>query len=392
MGGCKTFLYISTIILVKQIARYFALTTGLLLALSLERSNVVTDGNVGLPMLTPAHESHFINEYAELKHQIKEAGLLEKQPFYYIKRMAILVVLLAVSIAILFLVKPFWLQILNAAFLAFITTQLGLVGHEAGHRQIFRTTWKNEIFGLVAGNLLIGLSNGWWTIRHNQHHSHPNEHELDPDVYIPFIAFCAEDLEGKGKFLLSIMRYQAYFFFPALTLAYVEMQRASIQYAIQGKPKYAVTERALLVIHFICYFGILFYCMGIWHAIIFMLLHHFLAGVYMGSIFAPNHKGMPVLEKNSKIDFLHRQIITARNVYAHPIIDFWYGGLNYQIEHHLFPSMSRSQLRKAQIITRAFCQKYAISYAETNMLQSYKETLSALHLATAPLRVASRVS
>ena len=342
----------------------------------------MTDGNTVLP--TPI--SHFTNEYAELKYQIKEAGLLEKQPLYYVRRMALLVVLLIASIAILFFVKPFWLQILNAAFLAIITTQLGLVGHEAGHRQIFNTTWKNEIFGLFAGNLLIGLSNGWWTIRHNQHHSHPNEHDVDPDVYIPFIAFCADDLQGKGKFLLNLMKYQAYFFFPALTLAYVEMQRASIQYATQGKPKYVITERAFLALHFVCYFGILFYCLGIWHAVIFILLHHFLSGVYMGSIFAPNHKGMPVLEKNSKIDFLHRQILTARNVHAHPIVDFWYGGLNYQIEHHLFPSMPRTHLRKAQRITRAFCQAHAISYYETNMLQSYKETVVALHHVTAPLR------
>ncbi len=350
----------------------------------------MTNGNIALPVPTP--ESHFINEYAELKHQIKEAGLLEKQPLYCMKRIALLVVLLTVSIAFLFLVKPFWLQIFNAAFLAIITTQLGLVGHEAGHRQIFRATWKNEIFGLFAGNLLIGLSNGWWTIRHNQHHSHPNEHDADPDVYIPLIAFSSEALQGKGKLLLSVMRYQAYFFFPALTLVYAGFQGISMQYAIKEKPKYAVAELTLLILHFVCYFGIVFYCLGIWHAIIFILLHHLLTGVYMGSIFAPNHKGMPVLEKNSKIDFLHRQIITARNIHAHPIVDFWYGGLNYQIEHHLFPSMPRSHMRKAQAITRAFCQKHAISYHETNMLQSYKETLSALHHVTASLRLASKLS
>lgn len=336
--------------------------------------------------LTPT--PHATNEYALLKHQIKEAGLLEKQPGYYIKKVVLLLLVLTLNIIVLCLVKSFWLQLLNAAVFAIVSTQFGLVGHEAGHRQVFNSTRKNDILGLITGNLLMGMSIEWWMDRHNAHHSHPNQHDLDPDIYIPIIAFSSEDLQGKGKFLLSIMRYQAYFFFPVLTLASLEMQRASIQFFFQKKPKYAFAERALLILHFLCYFGLVFSCLPVWQAIIFIIVHQLLSGVYMGSIFAPNHKGMPVLEKESKMDFLHRQVITARNVYAHPLTDFWYGGLNYQIEHHLFPSMPRNHLKKAQHLTRAFCQQHAIPYHETNMLQSYKETLSALHEVTAPLRLA----
>ncbi len=326
------------------------------------------------------------SDYSDLKYQIKKAGLLEKQPHFYLGMLVVLMVLLVVCVLILHFVKPFWLQLPNVTLLALITTQFGLLGHAAGHRQLFRKTWINDIVGLIVGNLIVGLSHEWWMERHNKHHSHPNQRGMDPDVFIPVIAFAPEDLQGKGKSLLYLMKYQAYFFFPMLSLALISMQINSIQHIFHKQLHYPVAERLLLFLHFALYFGLVFSCLTFWQALIFILAHYILSGIYMGSIFAPNHKGMPVLEKGSQLDFLHRQVITARNVRAHTLTDLWYGGLNYQIEHHLFPSMAQNKLREAQVIVRAFCQAQAISYYETTMWQSYRETLSSLHEVTAPLR------
>lgn len=348
----------------------------------------MTHGNAMFPLPL----SHVAGDYADLKSQVKEAGLLEKQPRYYLSMLVLLVALLALSVILLLFVKLFLLQLLNSALLAILTTQFGLLGHAAGHRQLFRKTRNNDLVGLFAGNLVVGLSSEWWMERHNKHHSHPNQHEVDPDVFIPVIAFTPEDLQGKGKFLLHLMRYQAYFFFPLLSLALLSMQINSIGHLFQKKLTYPVAERLLLFFHFALYFGLLFSRFTLWQALVFLLAHSLLTGVYMGSIFAPNHKGMPVLEKDNQMDFLHRQVITARNIHAHPLTDFWYGGLNYQIEHHLFPSMAQNKLKEAQPFVRAFCQAHALSYYETNMWQSYRETVSSLHRVTAPLRKASRFS
>jgi fatty acid desaturase len=106
----------------------------------------------------------------------------------------------------------------------------------------------------------------------------------------------------------------------------------------------------------------------------------------MASVFAPNHKGMLVVGRDEVMDFLRLQVLTARNVRAHPITDFWYGGLNYQVEHHLFPSMARNQLRQAQVIIRKFCNDQQITYYETGMFNSYVEILDYLHVVSAPLR------
>jgi fatty acid desaturase len=141
-----------------------------------------------------------------------------------------------------------------------------------------------------------------------------------------------------------------------------------------------------MALHYLLYFGLLFARLSVWHAIAFFIVQRALFGLYLGSVAAPNHKGMLVLERGSRMDFLRSQVLTSRNVKAHPFTDFWYGGLNYQIEHHLFPTMPRNNLRKAQQIVRAFCEAHSIAYHETSMLQSYREILDYLHEVSAPLR------
>jgi len=330
-------------------------------------------------------------EYAELKNLIKQNGLLEKQPVYYTCKMVLLLGLFALSIALVILVHPFWLQILNATFLAFVTTQLGLLGHEAGHRQIFHKTWKNDLVGLIVGNLFIGMSNSWWMDKHNRHHSHPNQNDLDPDIDIPLLSFTGEDIAQKGKFTQFVNKYQAFFFFPLLLLVALDLQKSSIRFLFRNREKYHAIEVTLLLVHYVAYMSILFFFLGFWPALLFMLVHQCLAGMYLGSIFAPNHKGMPVLDKESDMGFLYRQVVTARNVTGHPITDFWYGGLNYQIEHHLFPAMPRNRLPEAHRIIKAFCEEHLIPYHETSMLRSYQEILQHLHRVSAPSRKARPV-
>ena len=89
----------------------------------------------------------------------------------------------------------------------------------------------------------------------------------------------------------------------------------------------------------------------------FILVQQGLFGFYLGCSFAPNHKGMPILAAADKTDFLRRQVLTSRNVRGGWLTDLALGGLNYQIEHHLFPSMPRAQPAPAQPLVRAFCER-----------------------------------
>jgi len=337
--------------------------------------------------VTPIRTKVVKNDYAELKGLMKQNGLLEKQPVYYSYRIALLFCLLAAGVIFLLLVNNFWLQLVNAAYLAFVFTQIGLLSHEAGHRQMFHRMWKHDILGLVGGNLLIGMSYAWWLDKHNAHHSHPNQVDMDPDIEIPFLEFTGmEDVTKLGKFRQFLIKHQQLIFLPALMTVSLGLRSNSIRFLLKNKPKYHVLEWALLLCHYVLYFGIVLYRFPLWQAALFIVIHQALTGFYLGSIFAPNHKGMPVLEKESNVDFLHRQVLTARNIYPSPVIDFCYGGLNYQIEHHLFPNMPRNKLKEAQQIVKAFCKTNTIPYHETNALQSLREILQHLHEIGAPLR------
>jgi fatty acid desaturase len=166
----------------------------------------------------------------------------------------------------------------------------------------------------------------------------------------------------------------------------LDLQVSSIKYLLSKQAKHPRREALLLAIHYAWYLGIIFAALPLWQGIVFIAIHQAATGLYLGSVFAPNHKGMLIVEHNSPMDFLHRQVLTARNVRANPITDYWYGGLNYQIEHHLFPSMPRRHLAQAHHIIREFCQQHAIAYHETSVARSYREIVAYLHEVGAPLR------
>jgi fatty acid desaturase len=122
------------------------------------------------------------SEYARLSRQVRQAGLLERRPGYYVWKITATAVLLAAGWAAFVLVGDSWWQLAVAAFLAVMFTQVGFLGHDAGHRQVFGSQRASYVAGLLLGNLGIGLSFGWWVHKHNAHHAHPNEMGRDPDI------------------------------------------------------------------------------------------------------------------------------------------------------------------------------------------------------------------
>ena len=326
------------------------------------------------------------NEYAELKQLIQKRGLLDKQNGYYARTILVTLSLLALAVAVLVLADSLWLRLLDAVALAFVFTQISFIGHDAGHRQIFRSGRRSDII-LLGVNFLIGLGRTWWVEKHDRHHRYPNYLGLDPDIDVSVLAFTEEQVLSKRGFNRFIVRYQAFFFFPILFLASLSFVFAGINFLlIQRQAKYPVAEALAVGAHLATYLGLLFYLLDPWQAVAFIAVHHLFQGLHMGSVFAPNHKGMPVLEANTELDYLRKQVLTARNIKPNPVNDFCYGGLNYQIEHHLFPSMARNKLFEARKIVKAFCQARSIPYHETSVLGSQQEILGYLHRTSAPLR------
>ena len=325
-------------------------------------------------------------QYAELRRLVRQQGLLDRQPLYYSIKIPLTVAMVAASIAFLVMVDSFWLQLLNAAFLGVVFTQLAFIGHDAGHQEIFSSVKRNDVISLMVCFLIAAWVPSWWHDKHNQrHHRNPNRIGEDGDIDASPFAFTIGRAFAKTGLPESMC--QALMFFSILTLSSLSFLFAGIHYLLIGRPvKYSLTEPLLVVAHLMAYFALLFIFLEPLQAILFIAVHQAIEGLYMGLVFAPNHKGMPVLYADNPMSFLRQQVTTARDVSAHPITDFMYGGLNYQIEHHLFPNMPRNNLKKAQVIVRSFCQERGIPYHETGVWQSNKEILGFLHEVSAPLR------
>jgi fatty acid desaturase len=335
------------------------------------------------------HPNPHANEYAELKWLLAQQGLFDKQPFYYTCKILQMLSCLGLALVILMTTHLLWLQLLNAMFLAFVFTQIAFIGHDAGHRQMFRSSRNSLAFGLLC-TLLTAISYSWWVEKHSQHHRHPNHLEWDPDVRLRFLAFSEEQAGGVKGWRRSIVKHQAFLFIPMLLLQGIAIRAHSLRFLLSGQARFTILESLLMVAHVFFYLGIVFSSLEMWKGMTFILVHQMLFGLYMGAVFAPNHKGMLVLKGTGTLDRLRQQVLTARNVRGHPLTDFWFGGLNYQIEHHLFPQMARNKLKEAQATVRAFCQARSISYHEASIVQAYRETLRYFHHVSAPLRHADK--
>ncbi|WP_204945080.1 fatty acid desaturase family protein [Micromonospora luteifusca] len=318
------------------------------------------------------------SEYADLSRLVRGAGLLDRRPRYYAARVTLVLVCLGAVGVIFVRLGPSWWQTATAAALAVLFAQLAFLGHDAGHRQIFRTRRANDVVGLVCGNLLTGISYGWWVDKHNRHHAHPNTEGRDPDILVVPLSFTPAQAATQRGLRALFVRHQAALFFPVLLVEGLHLHGASVRAVVRGGLRHRATEAGLLVLHLAGYLAAVFLVLSVPQAIVFILVNQAVFGLYLGSSFAPNHKGMPILTEADDLDYLRRQVLTSRNVRGGRLVDALLGGLNYQIEHHLFPSMPRPNLRDAQPLIRQFCADHGIAYHETTLTQSWAQGLAHL--------------
>jgi len=342
--------------------------------------------------MTATAETARGSDFAQLCRQVRAAGLLGRRGRHYAVRIsATLLALVAVSAGFV-LVGDSWYQLGIAAVLGLVSTQLAFLGHDAGHQQIFATRRANDLLGIGIGGLLVGLSYGWWLDKHNRHHANPNHEEHDPDIGESVLAFTTAHIAARtGGLYRLVARYQAWLFFPLLCFEGLQLHVASIQSLISGRQhRYRRTEWLLLSLHLVGYLAAVLLVLSPVKALAFVAVHQAIFGIYMGCSFAPNHKGMTVVAPGERLDFLRRQVLTSRNVRGGWFTDLLLGGLNYQIEHHLFPSMPRPNLRHARQLVHQYCQERRICYTETSLIGSYRAALGYLHDLGAPLRQPGR--
>ncbi|MFJ4233940.1 fatty acid desaturase family protein [Cellulosimicrobium cellulans] len=314
-----------------------------------------------------------VSAYTDLARRIKEEGLLERSPRRYVPRVLLLVAGYGAAMYALLSIGKSWWQLLVAAGFGVLFTQTAFLGHDAAHRQIFTSGRWNEWTSRVVANGIVGLSHGWWMRKHSRHHANPNKVGADEDIRPGVILFTTEDVALRTTGLKGwFTARQGWLFFPLLTLEGLSLHVGAIRTVVtEAALRHRRTETALLGVRLLGWPLLVVSVLGPGLGTAFLAVQLMVFGIYMGASFAPNHKGMPLVARDTTVDFLSRQVLTSRNVRGGRWVDWLMGGLNLQIEHHLFPSMPSSNLRRAQQIVREYCSDHDVPYTEAGLLESY---------------------
>ena len=310
--------------------------------------------------------------YATLRRAVVAAGLLERAYAYYAWRAAISFAVLFASPGIAHVVPP-WpaTTVLAAALLAFGSVQVGLIGHDAGHLAVFRGRRPNVILGWLCWSVCLGISFWYWGERHNRHHASTNDVAEDPDL-----RWSSAVPSSQGMPALGVLY--------ALALPFA-FRLEGWQYAVRELRGFRrAAELVVLLASTLAWLAPVTVLGGGWIAI--YVCGQCLAGLYLSLAIAPNHVAMPVWPARASVSFLERQVLSSRNVAPNRVWDFVFGGLNYQIEHHLFPTMPRNHFGRARALVKPFCAARGLAYTEMGAFASYRVVLAELRREGAPAR------
>jgi fatty acid desaturase len=317
-------------------------------------------------------------EFAELSRRVRDRGLFGRRGGYYAVKIPIVMAGLVAVVAVVLAVGDSWWSLVAAVGLAFVMAQIGFLGHDAGHRQIWARRRANDTIGLMLTNLLSGFSFGWWLTKHSRHHAHTNSEDRDPDIAAGALVFTPDQVVACGRFGRWFAGVQALMLVPLLFLEALNLHVASVRALVHRRDRAALVESGLLVLHAGVFFVSPFFVLSPLRAVAFIFVSQALFGFYLGASFLPNHVGMPTVTRDDHLGFLRRQVRTSRNLSGSALVGFLFGGLDSQIEHHLFPTMPRANLRRARAVVREFCAEEEIPYAELSLRHAYRDVV--LHL------------
>ena len=286
----------------------------------------------------------------------------------------------ALSVVILAFAPGAW-RLLAAIPLEMFWIQVGFFGHDTGHNQVFERTEHNRRLGLLCFPLMLGMTFRPWVIKHNLHHVQTNILGEDPDIDHPLLAFSDEVAQSRTGLAKLLVRYQAYAY-PLLAFFATVSFRVNAWRYVSGTPvvpknneRYNAErklELGLLIGNVVLWVVLPSLVLGPLTWLPIFVIGQALLGFQMAFVFAPNHKGMPMYTDASHLSFLELQVLTSRNVTGGPLVDWFYGGLNYQVEHHLFPTMPRTNLGKCHELVTAFCREIELPFTEEGVYGSCK--------------------
>jgi len=314
-----------------------------------------------------------LQDFRALRSSMQSDGLFASSKVYYVMKASSNLAICALSLALLAFSDTYLSVIAAACLMALFWQQCGWLAHDFLHHQVFNNRALNNAAGVFFGNFCQGFSVAWWKDKHNAHHAAPNElneglHAVDPDIdTLPILAWSTDMLEELSASQRGLVRLQHWLLFPVLFVARVSWCIQSLAFPFThtlGFSKHAV-EVLTLAAHYAWLLTASFSLLPPLKAGLFVLLSELVCGILLGFVFIQSHNGMEVYSDSR--NFVASQLASTRNVHASLFNDWFTGGLNRQIEHHLFPTLPRHNLHKAQVLVRALCSKHGLYYEDCSM-------------------------
>lgn len=298
-----------------------------------------------------------------LRAELDRAGCFKTRPA---SAVASLVLHLVASAALFFASAHLGSALLFVAG-SLVFYRLGWLMHDAAHGGTFSSTVANKRFAALTAGIMGEFPSGW-SYGHGRHHAAPNVRGRDMDqserwdpsrryrtwagAFVGLLLFSKFKGRYLPKTLLLLGLRDGYFCYQHARANFRRELAASIGgFTLQ-----------------LTFFTVLF---GAWGPLLF-LAHTSIGMLYLNTVFAGNHYDLESFDEAdaAKLSFAELQVRTSRNYPPGALAAFVFGGLEYQIEHHLFPSMPRAGLRKAAPLVRTFCEAHALPYRQQSFIGS----------------------
>ena len=309
-------------------------------------------------------KSPYPDNFDELRAEVRAAGLLDRVPV----RGVIEMIAIVLSLALVFFTMEMWNPFLLGLFITVIFTRSVFASHDILHLQYFKSKKLSFKLSYPFSTIILSNSPSWWDNKHNvNHHTYCNIIQKDEDIRALDGAFTNDNHRGNSEFL---KKYKHIVFWGAMFFMNLAFIAQSYSFAIKRK---LWGEVALMLSHWLVIWGPIFYYLSFGNALIVFLTVQFSASVWLSFGFITNHLGCEVFEEEEgkKFSWMELQMRGSRSLKGGIFVHWFYGGLNTQIEHHLFPKAPRFNLLKVQEITRNFAKKHDILYFETTPIEAY---------------------
>ncbi|KAM9301896.1 acyl-CoA 6-desaturase [Gastrophryne carolinensis] len=305
-------------------------------------------------------------DFQKLRKLAEDMGLFNGSVLFFSLYLLHILVLEALAWSILHYFGNGWIPTLIVILiLATSQAQAGWLQHDFGHLSVFKKSkWNHVVHKFVIGHLK-GASANWWNHRHFQHHAKPNIFSKDPDVNMlhVFVLGDTQPVEyGKKKLKYMPYNHQHEYFFllgpPLLIPVYFTIQ---IMKTMVTRKDWV--DLAWSLSYYTRYFITMVPFFGVFGSVALLTVVRFVESHWFVWVTQMNHIPMEIDHEKYR-DWLGSQLAATCNVEPSFFNDWFSGHLNFQIEHHLFPTMPRHNYYKIAPYVRSLCSKYDVLYQE----------------------------